>query len=149
MCSSSFSRLKNKKSLEHNPYIFDTFDLDGDSTANLSSCRLQYGTSYYPKLDCESDFKLRILNHLINFRYRKNDYNSGTQLQVANFSKIYPIVYFDLRSVKESVTGDPKSLTLHYWLNEAANAEDYSIYAVVLNDEDVVVKQIGNELVVV
>jgi len=47
------------------------------------------------------------------------------------------------------VTGDPKSLTLHYRLNKAANAEDYAIVAAVLNEEFVVVKQIGNELVVV
>jgi len=40
-------------------------------------------------------------------------------------------------------------LTLHYRLNEAANAEDYTIYAAVLNEEEIVVKQIGNELVVV
>jgi len=70
-------------------------------------------------------------------------------MQVANFSKLYPILYFDLRPAKESVTGDPKSLTLHYRLNEAANTQDYTIYAAVLNEEEVVVKQIGNELVVV
>ena len=72
-----------------------------------------------------------------------------TKLQVANFSSIYRVLYFDLRSIKESVTGDPKSLTLHYRLNEAANPHDYTIYAAVLNEEEVVVKQVGNELVVV
>jgi len=71
------------------------------------------------------------------------------QLQVANFSSIYPILYFNLRSIRESVTGDPKSLTLHYQLNEVANTHDYTIYATVLNKEEVVVKQVGNKLVVV
>jgi len=92
---------------------------------------------------------LRILNDLVNYRYRKNDYNSGTELQTSNFGTIYPIIYFDLRSVKEGVTGDPKSLTFHYHLNEAANAHNYTIYAAVLNEEEVVVKQIGNEFIVV
>ena len=46
-----------KNSLEQNPYIFDTFDLDGDDSAKLSTCRLQYGTSYFPELHYESDFK--------------------------------------------------------------------------------------------
>jgi hypothetical protein len=144
-----FQQTRKQNSLEQNPYIFDTFDLDGDDSAKLSSCRLQYGKSYLPELEYESNFKLRILNDAENFRYRKNDYNSGTQLQVANFSSIYPFLYFDLRLTKESVTGDPKSLTLHYKLNEAANAHDYTIFAAVLNEEEVVVKQIGNELVVV
>ena len=67
---------------------------------------------------------MRILNDLIDFRYRRNDYNSGVQHQIANFSSIYPIIYFDLRPAKESVTENPKILTFHYRLNEAANAKD-------------------------
>ena len=94
-------------------------------------------------------FKIRILNDLINFRYRKNDYNTGVQLQLANFEKLYPIIYFDLRNTKESVTGDSKKLEFHYRLNEAANAQDYMIFALVLNEKEFVLKQIGNELVAV
>ena len=36
----------------------------------------------------ESDFKMGILNDLINFR-QKNYNNSGVQLQTSNFSSIY------------------------------------------------------------
>ena len=89
------------------------------------------------------------MNDLINFRYRKNNYNTGVQLQLANFQKLYPIIYFDLRKAKESVTGDPQELEFHYKLNEAANAQDYTIFAVVWNAEEFVLKQIGNELVTV
>ena len=64
----------------YNPYIFDTFDIDGDGSARLDTCRLKYGTNFYPELHYDHDFKIRILNDLINFRYRKNDYNSGVQL---------------------------------------------------------------------
>jgi len=134
--------------LTHNPYIFDTFDLDGDDTAKLSSCRLQYGSHSLPEIEYESDFELRILNDVENFRYRKNDYNTGTQLQVSNFETIYPFIYFDLRSIK-TVADDPMTLTSHYRLNEAANAHDYTIFAAVLSEEEVVIKQIGNELVFV
>ena len=67
----------------------------------------------------------------------------------ADFQELYPIIYFDLRNTKESVTGDPKKLEFHYRLNEAANAQDYTIFAVVLNEEEFVLKQIGNELVAV
>jgi len=114
----------------------------------LDTCRLQYGTKFFPELDYDHDFKIRILNDLINFRYRKNDYNTGVQLQLANFEKLYPIIYFDLRTT-ESVTGDAKKLEFHYRLNEAANAQDYTIFTFILSEKECVLKQIGHELVVV
>ena len=64
---------------------------------------------------------MRIFNDLINFRYRKNDYNTGVQLQIASFEKLYPIVYFDLRNVEKSFS----------------------------NEQEFTLKQIGNELVTV
>ena len=118
-------------------------------TARLDTCRLQYGTKNLPDLPYDHDFKIRILNDLIDFRYRKNDYNTGVQLQLTSFEKYYPIIYFDLRNTKESVTGDSKKLEFHYRLNEAANAQDYMIFALVLNEQEFVLKQIGNELVAV
>ena len=141
-----FQQTRKQNSYTQNPYIFDTFNIDGDNSARLATCRLQYGTSFYPELNYDHDFKIRILNDLINFRYRKNDYNTAVQLQLANFQELYPIIYFDLRNTKESVTGDPKKLEFHFRLNEAANAQDYTIFAVVLNEEEFVLKQIGNEL---
>ena len=80
---------------------------------------------------------------MINLRYRKSDYNSGVQLQISNFPSLYPIIYFDLRAA-ESLTGDPETLTLHYRLNEVVSAHDYTIYVVVLNEEEIVMR---NELV--
>ena len=144
-----FQQIRKTNNYTQNPYIFDTFDIDGDDSARLDTCRLQYGTKFYPDIDYDNDFKIRILNDLINFRYRKNDYNTGVQLQLDNFEKLYPIIYFDLRNTKESVTGDSKKLEFHYRLNEAANSQDYMIFALVLNEEELVLKQIGNELVTV
>ena len=140
---------RKQNSYTQNPYIFDTFNIDGDDSARLDTCRLQYGTKFYPELDYDHDFEIRILNDLINFRYRKNDYNTGVQLKLANFKKFYPIIYFDLRNTKESVTGKSKKLEFHYRLNEAANAQDYMIYALMLHEKEFVLKQIGNERVVV
>lgn len=84
----------------------------------LQNHPLQYGNEYYPELEYAGDFKTTILNDLVNFRYTKNDDNSGVQLQIANFNSLYPIIYFDL-------TGDPKTLALYYRLNEAADDQDY------------------------
>ena len=143
-----FQQTRKQNALAQNPYLFDTFDLDGDDSAKLSTCRLEYGTTFYPEVEYDEDNANQIYLDLIDFRYRKNDYNSGTQLQDNNFSTLYPIIYFDLRSTKPSMTGDPKKLAFHYKLNEAANAHDYTIYAAVLNEKEFVIKQLGNELVV-
>ena len=59
---------RKQNSYTQNPYIFDTFNIDGDNSARLATCRLQYGTSFYPELDYDHGFKIRILNDLINFR---------------------------------------------------------------------------------
>ena len=64
------------------------------------------------------------------------------------YSKLYPVIYFDLRATPDSMTGDPKKLILQYRLNETANTQDYSMFAAVLNGEELVIKQIGKELVV-
>ena len=140
---------RKQNSYTQNPYLFDTFDIDGDGNTYLDSCRLQYGTKVYPEREYDHNFKIRILNDLINFRYRKNDYNTGVQLQLANFAKLYPIIYFDLRNTKESATDDSKKLEFHYKLSQAATAQDYTIFALVLNEKEFELKEISGELVVV
>ena len=141
---------RKQKDYQYNPYIFDKFDIDGDDSAKRLTSRLQSGSSeFYPELDYTSEFKERILQDVINFRYRKNDYNTGTQLNVANFSSLYPLIYVDLRSDKSNLTNDPQQLIFHYRLNEATNAQDYTIFAVVLYEEEIVVDKVGGEIVVV
>ena len=43
-----------------------------------------------------------------------NDYNTGTQLNVANFTSLYPVIYFVLTYQDEQITRDPKQLILEY-----------------------------------
>ena len=133
-----------------NPYIFDTFKLNaGNNNSFLSTCRLQAGASeFFPELEYASDFKERILRDVINFRYRANDYNTGTQLNLANHSTIYPLIYFDLRANKTNLTNDPQQLIFHYRLSQAA-AANYTIYAIVMNEEEIIVDKVGGEIVVV
>ena len=66
-----------------NPYIFDTFKLNGgDNNSTLLNCRLEYGNGvFYPVLDYDSDSKSRIFSDLMNYSWKKNDYNNGTQLK--------------------------------------------------------------------
>ena len=72
----------------------DPFLLDGSS---LSNCRLEYGNGiFYPELEYDGDSKVRIFNDLMAYAMRKNDYNSGTQLNLANYDSLYPLIFFDL-----------------------------------------------------
>ena len=127
-------------------HLFHTFALDG--WAKLATCSLPYGSTFYPELEYDGEDQIRIRSELIDFSYRRNDVNTGTQLNVANYSTTYSVVYLDLRPTKESMTGDERKLVLYYRLNQAATA-DYRLFAAVLNEEEVVVQQIGNELVAV
>ena len=136
--------------LERSPYIFDTFRLnEADGNSSLSSCRLEYGNNvYYPELEYDGDSKMRIFNDLMSYAFRKNDYNTGTQLNISNFTSLYGLIYFNLTYQKEVVTRDPKQLLLHYRLN-VAPAANVRAHSIVFYENEVVVKTVGNELMIV
>ena len=141
---------------DENPYIFDTFKLDSadNAAANLrtiTTCRLEYGNGiFYPETDYDSESKVRIFNDLMSYGMRKNNYNSGTQLNLSNYNSLYPLIYFDLAFQTERVTRDPKQLIFRYKLNaNTAQADAFSVHAIVLYEEAVVIDKVGNELVIV
>ena len=139
-----------------NPYIYDTFKLDSadNVAANhryLTTCRLEYGNGiFYPETEYDSESKVRIFNDLMSYGMRKNNYNSGTQLNLANYNSLYSLIYFDLSYQTEKVTRDPKQLIFRYKLNANTHADDaFRVHAVVLYEETVVIDKVGNELVIV
>ena len=140
----------NDEESERSPYILDTFKLNAaDANSSLSSCRLEYGNNvFYPELEYDGDSKIRIFNDLMSYGFRKNDYNTGTQLNVSNFTNFYGLIYFDLTFQKEVVTRDPKQLILHYRLN-VAPAANVRAHSIVFYENEVVVKTMGNELMIV
>ena len=81
---------------------------------------------------------------------RRNDYNSGTQLNIVNYNSLYSLIYFDLAFQTEKVTRDPKQLIFRYKLNaNTLDADAFSVHAIVLYEETVVIDKVGNELVLV
>ena len=140
----------NNNESERTPYILDTFKLnEADADSSLSSCRLEYGNNvFYPELEYDGDSKIRIFNDLMSYAFRKNDYNTGTQLNVSNFTSLYGLIYFDLSYQKEDITRDPKQLILHYRLN-VAPAANVRVHSIVFYESEVVVKTVGNELMIV
>ena len=132
-----------------NPYLFDTYKLNaGDDNSYLSSCRLEYGNGiFYPEVEYDSDSKVRIFNDLMSYTHRKNDFNSGTQLNLSSYNELFPLIYFDLTFQAERVTRDPTQLIFRYKLN--ANSTDaFQVHAIVLYKETVVINKVGNELVI-
>ena len=79
------------------------------------NCRLEYGNGvFYPETEYDSESKVRIFNDLMSYAMRKNDYNTGTQLNLANYNSLYGLIYFDLSYQAEKVTRDPKQLIFRY-----------------------------------
>ena len=132
---------------ETTPYKMDTFSLEGG--ASLNNCRLEYGFGvFYPETEYDSESKSRIFNDVMAYAMRKNDYNTGTQLNTANYNSLYPLIYFDLTYQSEKVTRDPKQLIFRYRLSANAG-ENFAVHAVVLYEEILKIDKIGNELVIV
>ena len=142
-------RLKTN-SFTNNPYIFDTFKLNAaNDNSTLSSCRLEYGNGvFYPELDYDVESKSRIFSDVMNYSWKKNDYNTGTQVNVSNWDSIYSLLYFDLSYQGESITRDPKQLILRYRIN-TPSAADFRVHAIVLYEHEVVVDKVGDQLVIV
>ena len=140
----------NNNEDERSPYLFDTFKLNSDNeNSSLASCRLEYGNNtFYPELDYDSDSKIRIFNDLMAYSYRKNDFNTGTQINMANFQTLFGLIYFNLEYQKDDITRDPKQLIFHYRLN-VAPAANVRAHSIVFYRSEVVVKAIGNELMIV
>ena len=144
-----YAQRANNSIMTENPYIFDTFKLnDNNDNSSLTTCRLEYGNgTFYPEYSYESDSKSRIFSDLMNYSWKKNDYNTGTQLSVSNFSSIYPLIYFDLTYQEDRPTRDPKKLNLKYTMS--APAGDVQFHAVVLYEEDIVIDKVGDQLLIV
>ena len=89
---------------------------------------------------------VRIFNDLMAYAMRKNDYNSGTQLNLSNYESLYPLTFLSFQT--EKVTRDSKQLTFRYRLSANAT-HTFNVHAVVLYEEQVAIDKIGNELVIV
>ena len=113
----SYRNVQGYRQAENTPYTMNTFALvaPADQFRFLSNCRLEYGNGvFYPETEYDSESKVRIFNDVMAYAMRKNDYNTGTQLNTANYNSLYPFIYFDLTYQSEKITRDPKQLIFRY-----------------------------------
>ena len=142
----SYRDENDHRQAENSPFTMNTFALPGGSS--LINCRLEYGNGiFYPETEYDSESKVRIFNDVMAYVMRKNDYNTGTQLNTANYNSLYPFIYFDLTYQSEKVTRDPKQLIFRYRLSANTN-QNFAVHAVILYEEILKIDKIGNELVI-
>ena len=85
----------------------------------------------------------------MNYSWKKNDYNTGTQLNIANFTSLCPLIFFDLSyQADRQVSRDPKQLILKYCLN-TNDGDNFRVHAIVLYEKDVVIDKEGDQQVIV
>ena len=140
----------NKNNAQDSPYLMDTFKLnEADNASSLSTCKLEYGRSvFYPYLEYDAEEKALIFDDVMSYAMRVNDFNTGTQLNLANYNSLYPLIYFNLTYQSDKITRDPKPLTFHYKLTADATA-NFNVHAIVLYDQLIKIDKVGNELVIV
>ena len=140
----------NNNNAQDSPYLMNTFKLNAaDNASSLSTCKLEYGNGiFYPYLEYDAEEKALIFDDVMSYAMRLNDFNTGTQLNLANYNSLYPLIYFNLTYQSEKITRDPKPLTFHYKLTADATA-NFNVHAIVLYEKLVKIDKIGNELVIV
>ena len=82
---------------ENSPYTMNIFALD------------EYGNgAYYPETEYDSESKVWVLNDLMAYAMKRNDYACNTtQLNLANYCTLYPLIYFNVNYQVEQVTQFP------------------------------------------
>ena len=86
---------------------------------------------FYPETEYDNESKVRIFNDLMACAMRKNDDNTGTQLNLANYNSLFPLIYFDLTYQTGKVTRDLKQLISRYRLSANAN-QNFAVHNVVM-----------------
>ena len=123
----------NDESQTANPFLYNTFSVANART--LTSCHLVVGNGNdYPEVHYSPATDLaRVYRDVLKYVHKNNE---GTLLNRNNFSTIFPFVYFDLTKQKLDIRDGTTRLTFKYELSAGTNA-DYSVYALVLNEEEV------------
>ena len=78
----------------------------------------------------------RVYRGVLKYVHKNNEYGEGTLLNRANFSTLFPFLYFDLTKQKMDIKDSATKLTFKYELS-GAKATAYSVYALTLYEQDV------------
>ena len=82
----------------------------------------------------------------MKYVHANSEYSDDTLLNRANFGSIFPFIYFDLTKKSTDIKDGMTKLTFKYSLSAATNAA-YSVYALVLYEQDVEMRKTDGKLI--
>ena len=118
-----------------NLFLYNTFSVSTDPRT-LSNCHLGVGNGgeyreihYTPTTDMT-----RVYRDVLKYVHKGNEYGEGSLLSRANFSILFPFLYFDLTKQKMDIKDGTTKLT---YTPSGTTATAYSVYALTLYEQDV------------
>ena len=119
-----------------NPFLYNTFSVSTDPRT-LQNCHLEVGNSQeYPEIHYTPSTDLsRVYRDVLKYVHKVNEYNQGTLLNISNFQRLFPFLYFDLTKQKADIRDGTTKLTFRYELS-GTTAAAYSVYALTLYEQE-------------
>ncbi|PFX29617.1 Pulmonary surfactant-associated protein D [Stylophora pistillata] len=124
---------------EANPLLFNTYNIANARYLTKAQLRVQNGERYPDQqLDPNSEIT-RAWLALQGYSKFTNNLLLGPAIDLKQFQDLYGILYFDLTKQTPELLTRTTGLEFEYSLNNSTNA-DYYIYALVLNEEEHIIK---------
>ena len=119
-----------------NSFLYNTFSVADQKT--LESCHLEISNGIkYPVNEYHPSSSVsRVFRDILNFVHGANDFAGGTLLNRSNFGTIFPFILFDLTHQKMDIKNSTTKIEFKYRLSAGTDA-DYSIYALILYEQDI------------
>ena len=138
---------ENTNSQTANKFLYNTFAVSTDPKT-MTNCYLEVGNGKeYPEVHYRpSEEPTRVFRDVLNYVQANSDYAGDTLLNRANFTNIFPFVYFDLTKQPTDIKDGSTKLTFKYQLS-GNTTTDYSVYALVLYEQDVEMRKIDEKLI--
>ena len=79
-----------------NPFLYNTFSVSNDPRT-LSNCHLEVGNgNEYPAIHYTPTTDMtRVYGDVLKYVHKNNEFGEGTLLNRADFSTLFPFLYFD------------------------------------------------------
>ena len=126
--------------------MYNTFNVADDKA--LNSCYLEVGDGkeyaevhYKPSTEPNCVFR-----DVLKYVYANSDYAGDTLINRSNFGTIFPFIYFDLTKQPTDIKDGMTKPTFKYTLSGNTNAA-YSVYALVLSEQDIEMRKTDGKLV--
>ena len=129
-----------------NKFLFNTFKVV--DYEKLMSCHLEVGNGKeYPEVHYKPhEEPTRVFRDVLRYVHVNSEYAHDTLLLRSNFNTIFPFIYFDLTKQPTDIKDGMTKLTFKYTLSAATNAP-YSVYALVLYEQDVEMRKTDGKLI--